>query len=64
MNPELKCYNQEINKRRTGIKPVFDSLKTLKILAGRYRNRARRLGLMFTSIVGIYNREELKKNDL
>ncbi|WP_143218068.1 transposase family protein [Acinetobacter indicus] len=31
--PELKIYNQEINKRRIGIEHVFGSLKTFKILA-------------------------------
>ncbi len=39
LDPELKIYNQEINKRRIGIEHVFGSLKTFKILAERYRNR-------------------------
>jgi len=57
LNPELKIYNQEINKRRIGIEHVFGSLKTFKILAERYRNRGKRLGLRFNLIAGIYNRE-------
>ena len=63
LDPELKIYNQEINKRRIGIEHVFGSLKTFKILAERYRNRAKRLGLRFNLIAGIYNLE-LSKNDL
>ncbi|WP_214646639.1 transposase family protein [Acinetobacter sp. ANC 5378] len=59
--PELKIYNQEINKRRIGIEHVFGSLKTFKILAERYRNRGKRLGLRFNLIAGIYNLE-LSKN--
>lgn len=59
--PELKCYNQEINKRRIGIEHVFGRLKTFKILAERYRNRGKRLGLRFNLIAGIYNLELCKK---
>ena len=59
--PELKSYNQEINKRRTGIEHVFRSLKTFKILAERYRNRGKRLGLRFNLIAGIYKLELSKK---
>ncbi|WP_180114910.1 transposase family protein [Acinetobacter sp. YH12063] len=33
LEPELKLYNQEINKRRIGIQHVFGTLKTFKILA-------------------------------
>lgn len=55
--PELKIYNQEINKRRIGIEHVFGSLKTFKILAERYRNRGKRLSLRFNLIAGIYNLE-------
>ncbi|TCB50820.1 transposase, partial [Acinetobacter terrestris] len=54
-------YNQEINKRRIAIEHVFGSLKTFKILAERYRNRAKRLGLRFNLIAGIYNLELSKK---
>ncbi|MBU3846407.1 MAG: hypothetical protein H9855_05455 [Candidatus Acinetobacter avistercoris] len=55
--PELKIYNQEINKRRIGIEHIFGSLKTFKILAERYRNKGKRLGLRFNLITGIYNLE-------
>ena len=61
LDPELKIYNQEINKRRIGIEHVFGSLKTFKILAERYRNRSKRLGLRFSLIAGIYNLELSKK---
>ncbi|MCU7226141.1 hypothetical protein OC498_14850, partial [Acinetobacter bohemicus] len=44
---------QEINKRRIGIEHVFGSLKTFKILAERYRNRGKRLGLRFNLIAGM-----------
>ena len=59
--PELKIYNQEINKRRIGIEHVFGSLKTFKILAERYRNRGKRLGLRLNLIARIYNLELSKK---
>lgn len=61
LDPELKISNQEINRRRIGIEHVFGSLKTFKILVERYRNRAKRLGLRFSLIAGIYNLELSKK---
>lgn len=61
LDPELKIYNQEINKRRIGIEHVFSSLKTFKIIAERYRNRGKRLVLRFNLIAGIYNLELSKK---
>ena len=61
LHPELKLYNQEINKRRIGVEHVFGRLKTFKILAKRYRNRGKRLGLRFNLIAGIYNMELSKK---
>lgn len=61
MNPELKIYNKEINKRRIGIEHVFGRLKIFKILAERYRNRGKRLGFRFNLIAGIYNLELSKK---
>ncbi|OTG94848.1 hypothetical protein B9T35_05620 [Acinetobacter sp. ANC 3832] len=45
LDPELKKYNREINKRRIGVEHVFDVLKTFRILSERYRNRGKRLGL-------------------
>ncbi|USE84108.1 hypothetical protein M5E07_04650 [Acinetobacter tibetensis] len=63
MSPELKIYNQEINKRRIGIQHVFGSLKTFKLLAECYRNRYQRLSLRFNLIAEIYNLE-LSKNGL
>lgn len=61
LDPELKMYNQEINKRRIGIEHIFGRLKTFKILADRYRNRGKRLGLRFNLIAGIYNMELSRK---
>jgi hypothetical protein len=63
LDPQLKMYNQEINRRRIGIEHVFGRLKTFKILADRYRNRGKRLGLRFNLIAGIYHME-LSENDL
>ena len=45
LDPELKIYHQEMNKRRIGIEHVLGSLKTFKILAERYPKRDKRLGL-------------------
>lgn len=61
LDPVLKTYNREINKRRIGIEHVFGKLKTFKILAERYRNRGKRLSLRFNLIAGIYNLELSKK---
>ena len=61
LDPKLKMYNQEINKRRIGIEHVFSRLKTFKTLADRYRNRGKRLGLRFNLIAGIYNMELSEK---
>lgn len=55
LDPELKVYNREINRRRIGIEHVFGKLKTFRILSERYRNRGKRLGLRFNLIAGIYN---------
>ena len=54
-------YNQEINRRRIGIEHVFGRLKTFKILADRYRNRGKRLGLRINLIAGIYHMELSEK---
>ena len=40
---------------------VFGHLKTFIISASRYRNRGKRLGLIFNLIAGIYNFELSKK---
>ncbi|MFZ0023957.1 transposase [Acinetobacter sp.] len=61
LDPDLKIYNQGINKSRIGIEHVFGSLKTFKILAECYRNRNKILGLRFNLIAGIYNIELIKK---
>lgn len=61
LDPVLKTYNREINKRRIEIEHVFGTLKTFKILAERYRKRGKRLGLRFNLIAGIYNLELSEK---
>ncbi|WOE30908.1 MULTISPECIES: transposase family protein [unclassified Acinetobacter] len=61
LDPELKIYNQEINKRTISIEHIFGRLKTFKILAERYRNRGKRLGLRFNLIAGIYNMKLSRK---
>ena len=61
MDIELKTYNQKINGRRIGIVHVLGSVKAFKILAERYRNRGKKLGLRFNLIAGIYNLELSKK---
>ncbi|WP_420909499.1 transposase [Acinetobacter nematophilus] len=60
LDPVLKRYNREINKRRIGIEHVFGALKTFKFFAERYRNRGKRLGFRFNLIVGIYNLKLIK----
>lgn len=55
LDPELKVYNREMNRRRIGIEHVFSQLKSFKILCERYRNRDKLLGLRFNLIAGIYN---------
>ena len=61
LDPELKIYNQEINKRRIWIEHLFGTLKTFKTLAERYRNRGKRLDLRFNLIAEIYNLELSEK---
>ena len=58
LDPELKIYNQEINKRRIGVEHLFGRFK---ILAERYRDRGKRIGLRCNLIEGIYNLEMTKK---
>ncbi|MEG6548355.1 transposase family protein [Acinetobacter bereziniae] len=61
LDPILKTYNREINKRRIVIKHVFFTLKTFNILTESYYNRRKRLGLRFNLIARIYNSELSKK---
>ncbi|ENW93440.1 hypothetical protein F903_02857 [Acinetobacter sp. NIPH 298] len=61
LDPVLRIYNREINKRRIRIEYVFGTLKTFRILAERYRNRGKQLHLKFNLIAGIYNLELGKK---
>jgi transposase len=57
-----KQINREISKRRIRIEHVNGKLKTFRILATRYRNRRKRMGLRLNLIAAIYNME-LVKND-
>lgn len=61
LEPLLKAYNREINRRRISIEHIFGTLKTFKILTEHYRNRGKRIGLSVNLIADIYNLE-LGKN--
>ena len=56
-----KQINREIGKRRIRIEHVNGKLKTFRILAERYRNRRKRMGLRLNLIAAIYNMELIKK---
>jgi transposase len=56
-----KQINREISKRRIRIEHVNGKLKTFRILATRYRNRRKRMGLRLNLIAAIYNMELVKK---
>ena len=55
-----KQINREIGKRRIKVEHVIGNLKRFKILAERYRNRRKRMGLRFNLIAAIYNMELVK----
>ena len=55
-----KWLNAEISRRRIRVEHVIDKLKRFKILAERYRNRRKRMGLRFNLIAAIYNIELVK----
>ena len=52
-----KRANRELARIRIRVENVIRRLKIFRILAERYRNRRRRLGLRFNLIAGIYNFE-------
>ena len=56
-----KQINREISKRRIRIEHVNGKLKTFRILATRYRNRRKRMGLRLNLIAAIYNISLVKK---
>ncbi|WLF71277.1 transposase [Acinetobacter junii] len=56
-----KQINREISKRRIRIEHVNGKLKTFRILATRYRNRRKRMGLRLNLIAAIYNMELVEK---
>ena len=55
-----KWFNAEISRRRIRVEHVIGKLKRFKILAERYRNRRKRMGLRFNLIAAIYNIELVK----
>lgn len=57
LSAEDKHNNSRLAKLRIRIEQVIRSLKVFRIVAERYRNRRRRLGLRFNLIAGIYNFE-------
>jgi transposase len=59
--PLQKQINREIGKRRICIEHINGKLKVFRILAERYRNRRKRMGLRLNLIAAIYNMELIKK---
>ena len=57
LTEEEKRANRELARKRIRVENVIRRLKIFRILAERYRNRRRRLGLRFNLISGIYNFE-------
>ena len=57
LTKEDKRANRELARIRIRVENVIRRLKIFRILAERYRNRRRRLGLRFNLISGIYNFE-------
>ncbi len=57
LTKEEKRANRELARIRIRVENVIRRLKIFRILAERYRNRRRRLGLRFNLIAGIYNFE-------
>mgnify|MGYP002777353107 FL=1 len=57
LTKEEKRANRELARKRVKVENVIRILKIFRILAERYRNRRRRLGLRFNLISGIYNFE-------
>lgn len=52
--------NREIGKRCIRVEHVIGALKRFRILAERYRNRRKRMGLRFNLIAAIFNMELCK----
>ena len=57
LTKEEKKANRELARKRVKVENVIRRLKIFRILAERYRNRRKRLGLRFNLISGIYNFE-------
>ncbi len=57
LTKEEKRANRELASKRVKVENVIRRLKIFRILAERYRNRRKRLGLRFNLIAGIYNYE-------
>lgn len=58
LKAEDKHNNRQLAKLRIPVEHVIRALKVFRIVAERYRNRRRRLGLRFNLIAGIYNFEQ------
>lgn len=59
LTKEEKRANRELARKRVKVENVIRKLKIFRILAERYRNRRKRLGLRFNLISGIYNFERM-----
>ncbi len=57
LTKEEKRLNRELARKRVKVENVIRRLKIFRILAEKYRNRRKRLGLRFNLISGIYNYE-------
>jgi hypothetical protein len=57
LSKQEKKENQAVPSQRAINENVIGMLKRFKIIADRYRNRRKRLGLRFNLIAGIYNLE-------
>ena len=57
LTKEDKLGNQNISRARMANENAIGMIKRFKIIAGRYRNRRKRLALRFNLIAGIYNLE-------
>ena len=57
LTKQQKRYNRMLSSERVLVENVLSSLKRFHILADRYRNSRKRLGLRFNLIAGIYNYE-------
>jgi len=59
-----KNKNREISSERVEIENVFGEIKRFRIIAEKYRNRRKRIGIRFTIIAAIFNKHQNSKHGL